>query len=198
MEPGTGLHPRPSSAKSLRQYFSEIDPSWSSIYYPSREGEDVDGCHNRCADFLAALVPELNRRFDGKHKRILLVSHAATIIALNRALLGDRDKPMRVGCCSLSEFKNDGCVKWLGVKIADGAHMKDGSTRDWGFEDIIVENGEVRPLLRAPSLVLIPVIIGHQRFRPTWVREREERSNWSTTILIADVALRAEADLKGL
>ncbi|KAI0094659.1 histidine phosphatase superfamily [Irpex rosettiformis] len=148
VELGTGLHPRPFPAHRLQDYFSEIDPSWSSIYYPSRKGEDVDQCHDRTEAVLYHLVNEVESRFEGQHKRILLVSHAATIIAVNRALLGDREAPMRIGCCTLSEFQRktgEGTVPggWDGVKIGDGSHMKEGAGRDWGFEDIILLGGKV-------------------------------------------------------
>ena len=145
---GTGLHPRPASASELQNFFGEIDPSWSSIWYPSRKGEDVDECHDRTAGVLEALVPEVERRYGGKHKRILLVSHAATIIALNRALAGDRTIPMRIGCCSLSEFQRTqpgekALESWKLLRLGDGSHMKEGSTRDWGFEDIVIADGKV-------------------------------------------------------
>ena len=87
------------------QWFPEIDPSWQSIWYPSRRGEDIAECHDRTTGLLEALVPEIERRFAGKHRRILPVSHAATIIALNHSLLGDRGVPMRIGCCSLTEMR---------------------------------------------------------------------------------------------
>lgn len=55
---------------------------------------------------------------------------------------------MRIGCCSLSEFKRQpGATRvvggWDAVKMADGAHMKEGATRDWGFEDIVIAGGKV-------------------------------------------------------
>jgi transcription factor C subunit 7 len=151
VEPNTGLHPRPTSAQALQHYFSQIDPSWSSIYYPSRKGENVEQCHDRTEDLLKALVPEVESRFNDKHKRILLVSHAATIIAVNHALLGDRSVPMRIGCCSLTEFQRRASAQdvvggWDMLRLGDGSYMKEGATRDWGFEDIVVEDGKVRSL----------------------------------------------------
>ncbi|KAL6302183.1 histidine phosphatase superfamily [Sparassis latifolia] len=145
--PGTGLHPRPTSASSLRSYFPHIDDSWSSIWYPSRRGEDVEQCHDRVNGLLCALIPEVERRFSDKHKRILLVSHAATIIALSRELVGKRDLPLRVGCCTLSVLDRPDDTKivghWNPQRLADGAHLKDGASREWGFEDIVIANGRV-------------------------------------------------------
>ncbi|KAJ6610044.1 histidine phosphatase superfamily [Mycena sp. CBHHK59/15] len=149
---GTGLHPRPGSAASLLQYFpTEIDPdAWASVWYPSRKGEDVQKVHARVGAFLDVFVPEVERRFPGAHRRILLVSHAATIIALARELLGDRALPLRVGCCSLTEVARRRDVipilgGWNAKRLADGAHLSEGSSRQWGFEDIEISNGEVVP-----------------------------------------------------
>lgn len=104
-------------------------------------------CHDRTEGFLQALIPEVEKRFDNQHKRILLVSHAATIIALSRTLAGDRQLPLRVGCCSLTEFHRQHAGEsplegWETVRLADGSPLKDGSTRDWGFEDIVVADGQ--------------------------------------------------------
>jgi transcription factor C subunit 7 len=151
--PGTGLHPRPGSALSLQQYFPEIDPdTWSSIWYPSRKGEYVEEVHSRIDGFLtdfARILPQLK----GKGidvRRPLFVSHAATVIVLVRSLTGERDMALRVGCCSLSELhpkeggKSEEVVgMYRGVKLADGTHLKKGTEREWGMEDIEVEAGRV-------------------------------------------------------
>ena len=81
---------------------------------------------------------------------IILVSHAAPIIALVRGLLGNRNMPFRVGCCCISEFvRKEGedwkvIGGWEAKRLADGSYLRDGALRDWGFEDIEVANGKVR------------------------------------------------------
>ncbi|KZT30425.1 PGAM-domain-containing protein [Neolentinus lepideus HHB14362 ss-1] len=148
VEAGTGLHPRPASATELKKHFPEIDDSWSSIWYPSRKGEDVDEVHDRVAGLLKLLVPEVERRFSDRHHRILLVSHAATVIALARELLGNRTLPLRIGCCSLTELdrKSEANVVlggWEAKRLGSGSHLKEGASRDWGFEDIEIADGKV-------------------------------------------------------
>ncbi|KAJ6575168.1 histidine phosphatase superfamily [Mycena capillaripes] len=147
----TGLHPRPGSAASLRAYFEEIDAdAWASVWYPPRVGEDVAALHARAAGFLDVFVPEVERACPGgrAHTRILLVSHAATTIVLARALVGEPALPLRVGCCSLTEVVRKRDVipilgGWDARLLADGAHLKDGASRDWGLEDIQVSDGQV-------------------------------------------------------
>ena len=155
VEPGTGLHPRPSSASALKAHFPEIDDAWSSLWYPSRKGEDVDAVHDRAAGFLAVLLPEVQRRFAGTHKRILLVSHAATVIALARGLVGDRSLSFRPACCSISvlDRKVEDAAQlaavgnWAARVLGDGSHLKDGLQRDWGFEDIQIADGKVSTIV---------------------------------------------------
>lgn len=146
--PGTGLHPRPSPAADLKRYFTDIDASWSSIWYPSRKGEDLEEVHARVNGVLELLVPEVEARFADKHKSILLVSHAATTIALCRGLLARPDISLRVGCCSVSEFARKPATSgvlgaWNATMLADGSPLKDGTTRGWSFDDIELADGKV-------------------------------------------------------
>ncbi|KAG9314400.1 histidine phosphatase superfamily [Chiua virens] len=162
--PGTGLFPRPKSAIELRTMLPEIspswntveiDPSWSSIWLPSRKGEDLNGIHARTAGVLRHLVHAVETRPDMRHhKRILLLSHAATIIAVCRHLAGQPGLPLRVGCCTVSEFerRRDGDgggqagYAWNAVTLASSVHLTDKtSLRDWGLEDVVTDDvtGEV-------------------------------------------------------
>jgi len=149
--PGTGLHPRPGSSEFLQSLFPEVNTSWPTLLYPSRKGETIDQVHNRVDSFALAFLPVLERRLPGKkHQRLLLVTHAATAIALVRTFVGDRNVQMRAGCCSLSvlERKKDvdpGLIigGWKVQKIADGDHLTGGLLREWGFEDVEVEKGRV-------------------------------------------------------
>ncbi|KAG7099258.1 hypothetical protein E1B28_001121 [Marasmius oreades] len=146
--PNSGLHPRPSSAATLTRHFPSIDPSsWSSIFFPTRKGEDVPELHQRVAHFLTDFVPEVEK-IKPEHKRILLVSHAATIIVLARVLLRDKELPLRVGTCSLTEVhRKRGSEQVIGGweygKLAEAGFLTGGVQRDWGMEDIVMENGKV-------------------------------------------------------
>jgi transcription factor C subunit 7 len=106
------------------------------------------------------------------HERILLVSHAGTIIALTHALTGDDDaeRSMRVGCCTLttlrrtpssfppagsssssSSFSPPPTVRdvigngvWtVSGTLADGSFLSGGVERSWGMMDIETFEGVV-------------------------------------------------------
>ena len=125
------------------------------MWYPSRLGENFAALHDRIAGFVDVFVPEVQRRFVGKHKRILLVSHAATVIALTRELVGDRDLSFKAACCSITVLDRKAAAAegdpvlpavvgdWAVRLLGDGSHLKDGLLRAWGFEDAVLENGEV-------------------------------------------------------
>ncbi|KAJ1310426.1 hypothetical protein OPQ81_007159 [Rhizoctonia solani] len=145
--PGTGLHPRPHSANTLKHYFPLIDPSWESIYYPDRRGETVKEVHDRCAEFLNAFISRIESHpILKKHENILLVSHAATCAALVRHLVNDRQLPIRVGTCTLSILergKDSGDLWTPQGELARGDFLPGGVERDWGFEDAIFKDDEV-------------------------------------------------------
>ncbi|PAV22401.1 phosphoglycerate mutase [Pyrrhoderma noxium] len=156
VKPGTGLHPRPGLPEELQSYFPQIDPYWSPVWFPSRKGESVEEAHDRVGGMLEVLHAQIERKFPRQHERILMVSHAATVIALTRELLSDRELPLRVGCCSLTELKRkDGRDGVLGsyehIKLASGEHLEEGASRDWGFEDIVIKDGKVVEDLGEPG-----------------------------------------------
>jgi len=101
---GTGLHPRPPLAAQLKKHFPLVaEDSHSPLLFVPQTGETIFEIHERARDFLRLFI----RYLDEKHpdvRTVLLVSHAATIIALGRALSGNIQKDIRAGTCSLSQF----------------------------------------------------------------------------------------------
>lgn len=126
-----------------------MDDAWETILYPSRKGEDIDEVHSRAHALLRVLIPTVEHRYNGVHRRILLVSYAATCIALARALVNNSTLPIRFGCGSIMDFKPKDASSnlvgnWEATNLADGAHLKEGASRDWGFEDAVIVDGKVR------------------------------------------------------
>ena len=64
----------------------------------------MEEIHDRTDGYISIFVPHVERLYP-QHKVIMLVSHAALIIALIRSLHGDRSKlSVRVGCFSMTEL----------------------------------------------------------------------------------------------
>lgn len=105
--------------------------------------EELNDRINTCLDaFFIALAERLPEQ---ARKRVVLFSHAATIIVLLRKLMGDSELNIRVGCCSNSELvrKKDSVVgdvvgAYEPVVLANGTHLQKGSDRMWGFDYVEV------------------------------------------------------------
>ncbi|KIK71050.1 hypothetical protein GYMLUDRAFT_33168 [Collybiopsis luxurians FD-317 M1] len=126
-------------AEILRQDFPEIDSdAWASMWYPPSTGENIAQITERMSTFLSWFIPKVETMISPeKHKRVLLVSHAAPVIALVRNLLNESDSKVRPGCCSITEFARspDSSSRiWIPRRIGDSAHVS-GDVREWGFED---------------------------------------------------------------
>ena len=149
--PGTGLHPRPGSSEYLQSLFPEVNTaSWPTLLYPSRKGETIQQVHDRVDTFALAFLPALERRLPGKHQRLLLITHAATAIALVRSFVGDRGIQMKAGCCTLNVLQRKANIDpgliiggWKAQKISQGDYLTGGIAREWGFENVEVEKGRV-------------------------------------------------------
>lgn len=150
--PGTGLHPIPPPAETLSASFPALridSTTWQRTWVPSRKGETVEAVHNRCQGFLRTFIPRVEQLDGGRHKTILLVSHAATTIALARELLGNRDLSMRVACCSLTTLirppqdNAEAVGVWQAQSLAVGDFLQGGLERSWGFEDVELDNRRV-------------------------------------------------------
>ncbi|KAM0792000.1 hypothetical protein ACM66B_007111 [Microbotryomycetes sp. NB124-2] len=166
-----GLHPMCMSATELVEFVPEIDDkAHTSLVYPSRKGESVDEIHDRAEKVLRELVRKFDKVEGVKH--LVLYSHAATGIAMSRALAEDRDLDVRSATCSVSAFKRDatedansardGLGKWRRILNGETSFLSRGEERHWDYtyveayeEDGILDDGTALPTLsdsyKAPS-----------------------------------------------
>lgn len=99
-------HPSPATPDVLNGLFPLYDTEYKSSIVPSVNGETIDELHDRTAYALHRIIEQSDK--DGV-KAILICSHAATILAIGRALtgrmpedIGEQDfKPFT---CGLSKF----------------------------------------------------------------------------------------------
>lgn len=130
-----GLHPRSLPAESLRHWFPTIDPSHTSLLYPPQEGETIDQIHVRSEQVLELLLNKIDAQSGGA-KSVVVYTHAATAIALGRALIGDKEKvkDIRAGTCSVSKFTRQGDGSWVQEMNGQCDHLERGEERHWCFE----------------------------------------------------------------
>lgn len=137
------LHPRPGSPTSLSAHFppNTIHPTYQSTYYPSRLGETLEDLLLRAHLFLVAFL----HRLEAEHpevKTVALLGHAASVIALGRALTGDKDLEVTAGCCTVSTYKLKGGKRaeggaaatvgeWEITKNGYAGFLEKGVERNW-------------------------------------------------------------------
>ncbi|KAI7218852.1 phosphoglycerate mutase-like protein [Hortaea werneckii] len=134
VEPGLGEfyglarfdHPSPASIEVLNQHFPRLHAEKSPIVVPSKNGESITQLHDRVAYCLSQLIKRADADPSGP-KTLLICTHAASMIAIGRALTGrmpedETEEDFRCFTCSFSKFTRKQPGK--GVEV-DG---------DWGQE----------------------------------------------------------------
>ncbi|KIR38819.1 transcription factor C subunit 7 [Cryptococcus deuterogattii 99/473] len=157
--PNTGLHPRPAPSHVLSPLFppGSINPSYQPTLFPSRKGESLESLHERAELFIDAWT----RRVEGEWpdvKCVVIFAHAASIIALGRALTGDRSLEVIAGCAttslyarkpspsssSSSTIPNPGSSQYTLLYSGRYDYLPLGLERDWSFADVVLTpDGEV-------------------------------------------------------
>ncbi|GAA5857151.1 hypothetical protein JCM9279_007625 [Rhodotorula babjevae] len=163
-----GLHPALASASFLKKYFPLVDDSqpstsssasgpldpWSTLLTPPRTGESMRAVHARCDALSRSLVEGLEAR---GAKKVVVFSHAATVIALSRAFAQDLPRELLEGAKEgevepLGEW-NDGERLSVGAATCSVSKFSRASgaagegktwTREWDGRTDFMERGEER------------------------------------------------------
>lgn len=144
--------PKPSSYEQLGVFFPDVlggVETWEgSGVVPSTSGETEEDIFERTKKFWAAFVPAFEKKHP-KVTRILIVTHAASKIALGMSLMGfasvyddlnfEGEKRIRSGACSLDKYQKKSGT-WSMVQNGRTDFLKDGEEMNWNF-DVKVEAG---------------------------------------------------------
>ncbi|KAF2077774.1 hypothetical protein CYY_000895 [Polysphondylium violaceum] len=117
----------PLSNEELQKTYNRVDLNYESTTRDIPERETVEQLHSRCKVAVKALID----RFKGEP--FIIVSHAATLIALGRGVVGDENYPFRTGVCSLTKINNVN-GKWCVEYTGRTDYMKDGEQSHWTFK----------------------------------------------------------------
>lgn len=135
--PDTGIHPSPARAGYMKQFVPELSLSWSPLLYPDPNGESISQLHARARRILHLIQQRCHQL---GITRVLICSHAATIIAMGRVLLNDdadgqRSTFIGAGTASLSKYTrtHDDEKEWKQHLNGDASFLPQGVEREWHF-----------------------------------------------------------------
>ncbi|EPQ29525.1 uncharacterized protein PFL1_02744 [Pseudozyma flocculosa PF-1] len=136
----TGVHPVPARAATMKEFVPTLSLSWSPLLYPPVEGETIPQLHARARRILELIQ---QRCAELGVERVLLCSHAATLIAMGRVLLdddgdGQRTVDINVGTATLSKYVRTAsdASTWRQELNGDGSFLPHGPERNWEFAHV--------------------------------------------------------------
>lgn len=108
--PDTGLHPRPAGRDFLQQFFDVELAPWGKeqnvqdgSVYVSRRGESLSELLARAELFVDVFTRRVEEEYPDV-KTVVIYAHAASVIALGRALTGNKSFSVTAGCASTSFY----------------------------------------------------------------------------------------------
>ena len=160
--------PIPADYKQLNEFFGTVlidEGKWprdNLNVIPNVDGETEEEIFKRSQEFWKRFIPTFEERYP-EIDTILIVTHAATKIALASALLGlssvfdyidDKQTLIRAGSCSLSKFiksDNDDSDKWKIVMNGNCEFLTKGEEMNWDFRQG-VEAGSAEDIARRKAI----------------------------------------------
>lgn len=141
-----GVIPAPADYEQLGQFFPKL--TTKEVWHrddtvgvvPDLSGETEEDIFNRCKLFWSKFIPVFEAKYP-EYENVLIVSHAATKIALGMSLLGfddvfqqiDNDGTyLRAGACSIDKYVKDG-DKWDLRMNGNCEFLTDGEEMNWTF-----------------------------------------------------------------
>ncbi|ORY76646.1 histidine phosphatase superfamily, partial [Protomyces lactucae-debilis] len=139
----TASHPSPATVSHLQRLFPPLSSHCKLIHegyqaqcVPSTRGESMADIHARAKHAIDLIIADAEA---AGCKTILLCTHAATNIALGRALCGDATRTIPTPCASVAVYlRKEAYVPgrlggWQVERLGDCSFLEDGAERDWDF-----------------------------------------------------------------
>lgn len=143
---GRGTVPEPANYDRLNKFFAHLadakvwDRDNTLGVIPSLSGESETDIIERCQRFWKQFLSKFETMFP-EIENILIISHAATKIALGMTLMGfdsvlksidDKGTILRAGACSLDQYVKSG-DKWENVMNGNCEFLSNGEEMNWNF-----------------------------------------------------------------
>ncbi|WRT65107.1 uncharacterized protein IL334_002049 [Kwoniella shivajii] len=152
---GSGLHTRPHEVSKLHEHFpnDSLHPTYSPTYHPNRRGESLEELWDRIETFMSVFIKRIENEYPDV-KTISIFGHAATVIALGRALLDDPHAKIKAGTCSTSKYvrqidqtgdqRKSPLGEWKIDWNGNTSYLPDGEEKSWNFDQVVFdEDGQV-------------------------------------------------------
>lgn len=162
-KPDRPVIPQPVGYGQLKPFFEPLTDEWSgSGVIPLPTGEDEHAIFARCQAFAAAFVPAFELAYP-KVECVMLVTHAATAIALGMALLGHTSvrEPLedglhlRAGTCSLTQIERS-AAGWRLAVNGNTEFLSQGEEMHWDFANGFEAGSAEDIALRAAASATFP------------------------------------------
>lgn len=145
---GRNVIPEPANYDRLQGFFPDVlvdEAEWPRDtavgVIPSLEGESPEAIFDRCQRFWRLFFPVFEAKYPDV-ENVLIVTHAATAIALGMSLIGKLsvlesidDTPnnfIRAGACSMSTYVRDH-DHWKLTVNGDTLFLREGEEMNWNF-----------------------------------------------------------------
>lgn len=128
--------PQAASNETLHDFFPEVKADYKRLVPVDPKGETIEQLHERTIEAVKVLVNDLKNEPDVE--TILICTHAATKIALGRALTGDSELDIRTGVCSMDKYViktgTEGMPgEWTQEMNGEASYLEDGEEMHWSF-----------------------------------------------------------------
>ncbi|KAF2703564.1 phosphoglycerate mutase-like protein [Pleomassaria siparia CBS 279.74] len=134
-------HPEPPTLAVLNSHFPNLDPLHAATHIPHSRGEKILELHDRVEKALTTIITCLDSDAE-KPRSVLICTHAATMIAIGRALTGNMpedpdEDDFQCYTASLSRFErkkgDDAKVigNWNCVLNSETSYLSGGAERGW-------------------------------------------------------------------
>jgi len=120
----------PASLVQLVSYFPRLQSLYEPINVPSPYGETVQDFSQRVSLVMHNIISQCD---EDNVKAIMIVGHAATVVAGVRAVMGDKHVSVNCGTCTLTVAKQN-FGQWQLIENGDASFLSKGEEYNIGSE----------------------------------------------------------------
>jgi transcription factor C subunit 7 len=124
-------HPVPAPPDALHRYFPRVQAEYQSVSSVDPTGETQQELYSRIKETLEKILTN-----EGDTNTLLIITHAATAIAIGHILTGNYEADIHTGTCSLSCYstaKGEQMGNWSAEFTGKATFLSNGEVMNWSF-----------------------------------------------------------------